>query len=525
MNITGENIIGAEKLSGNQETVTVMDPKSQQQLPEKFHVATSDEIELAVQKAQRAFTEFSRLSGSRRAEFLRAIAEEILRLDVALIERAMKESGLPEARFKGERGRTVGQLRMFADLLEEGSWVEATIDAALPDRTPMPRADIRRMLVSTGPVVVFTASNFPLAFSTAGGDTASALAAGCPVIVKAHESHLGTNELVSKAIQIAAEKTRMPDGVFSSLTGNGYDLGAKLVMHPLVKSVAFTGSNRGGLALHKLAQERDEPIPVFAEMGSINPMLLLPSAVETNHKLPQIILSSVTMGVGQFCTNPGLLVAIKSPGLEHLKDALQEEFAKAGSFTMLNEGIHKNYESLKRETLAHNSVRPEAVVEHDDNEWSGKPAVVSVDAGDFIGNRNLHREVFGPFTMIVECMDAQELTNVVRSLEGQLTGTIYGEENDFDEFSDAIRELEQKVGRIIFNQVPTGVEVCHAMQHGGPYPATTDSRFTSVGTGAIRRFVRPQTFQNWPQSRLQKELQDGNPLQIWRWVESNWTKE
>lgn len=524
MNITGENIIGAESLRGNQETVTVMDPKSQQQLPGEFHVASSDEIELAMQKAQRAFAEFSRLSGARRAEFLRAIAEEILRLDVALIERAMKESGLPEARFKGERGRTVGQLRMFADLLDEGSWVEATIDAAQPDRTPMPRADIRRMLVSTGPVVVFTASNFPLAFSTAGGDTASALASGCPVIVKAHESHLGTNELVSKAIQIAAEKTRMPDGVFSSLTGNGYELGTKLVQHPLVKSVAFTGSHRGGLALHKLAQERAEPIPVFAEMGSINPMLLLPSAVETNHKLPQIILTSVTMGVGQFCTNPGLLLAIKSSGLEHLKDALQEEFAKAGSFTMLNEGIHRNYESLKKETLAQSSVRPEAVVEHDDSEWSGKPAVVSVDAGDFIGNPNLHREVFGPFTMIVECVDGQELTNVLRSLEGQLTGTVYGEENDFDEFSSAISELEQKVGRIIFNQVPTGVEVCAAMQHGGPYPATTDSRFTSVGTGAIRRFVRPQTFQNWPQSRLPKALQDGNPLQIWRWVESNWTK-
>lgn len=525
MNIRGENIIGSQCLSGNQETVTVMDPKAQQPLPEKFHVASADEIELAVAKAQRAYREFSKLSGSRRAEFLRAIAEEILRLDVALIERAMKESGLPEARFKGERGRTVGQLRMFADLLDEGSWVEATIDAAQPDRTPMPRADIRKMLVSTGPVVVFTASNFPLAFSTAGGDTASALAAGCPVIVKAHESHLGTNELVSKAIQAAAEKTRMPDGVFSSLTGNGYELGKKLVQHPAVKSVAFTGSHRGGLALHKLAQEREEPIPVFAEMGSINPVLLLPSAVETNHKMPQIIVGSVTMGVGQFCTNPGLLLAIKSSGLEHLKDALQEEFAKAGSFTMLNEGIHKNYEALKNETLAHASVRPEAVVQHEDDQWTGKPAVVSVDAGDFIGNPNLHREVFGPFTMVVECADAQELTRALRSCDGQLTGTVYGTEEELTEYSEAVNVLEEKVGRIIFNQVPTGVEVCAAMQHGGPYPATTDSRFTSVGTGAIRRFVRPQTFQNWPQSVLPKALQDGNPLQIWRWIDSNWTKE
>ena len=516
MHISGENIIGFDIASNPDKVVQVMDPANRVFLPEKFSLAKDEDVDKALNLAKSAFAEYKSMSGARKAEFLRAIADEIMALGDTLIHRAMAESGLPEARFKGERGRTVGQLRLFADLVAEGSWVRATIDYGNPDRTPMPKPDVRTMMVPMGPVLVFTASNFPLAFSTAGGDTASALAAGNPVIVKAHEAHLGTNELVSKAIQTAAKKTNMPDGVYSSLTGQGFELGQTLVKHPVIKGVAFTGSHRGGLALHKIAQERKEPIPVFAEMGSINPMFVLPSALKSNHKLPSIIAGSVNMGMGQFCTNPGIIVTEKGAACEAFKDALQMEFSQLGAYTMLTEGIHKNFEALKNKALATQGVNTEFSAIPEDDTWKGRAAVASVDASTFIQNPELHAEVFGPFTMVVECEGLEEMEQVAESFEGQLTSTIWGEATDFGAYGGVIDNIGQRAGRLIFNQVPTGVEVCHSMHHGGPFPAATDSRFTSVGTRSIDRFVRPKCFQNWPDSSLPPELQNANPLGIRR---------
>jgi 2,5-dioxopentanoate dehydrogenase len=516
MPITGKNIVGLESLAGGDQTVTAINPSTQKALSDKFHVATASEIEQALAKSEMAFSSYQQTSGEERARFLRAIADEIVALGDELLERASAESGLPLARFQGERGRTVNQLRLFADVLEEGSWVEANLEIGDAQRTPMPKPDIRKMLVALGPVVVFTASNFPLAFSTAGGDTASALAAGCSVIVKAHESHLGTNELVSMAIQTAARKTNMPDGVFSSLNGLGYDLGKTLVKDARVKAVTFTGSLRGGMAIHKLAQEREAPIPVFAEMGSINPVILLPEAVQSNHKLPATLVGAITMGVGQFCTNPGLLIAIKSPALEAFKDALQMEFSKAGVFTMLNESIYRNFENGKANALGQPGVKAECVVDGRADDWTGRPAIASVSASDFIANTNLQNEVFGPFSLVVECTDISQVTEVIKSLHGQLSGTIFSENNEVANYSSLVSELVGRVGRVILNQVPTGVEVGHAMQHGGPFPASSDSRFTSVGVDAIKRFVRPVAYQNWPNSLLPKALQDGNPLTIFR---------
>lgn len=517
MEITGQNIIGAELSKEGSALVKAVNPKTQETLPEPFYVASQDQIDSAIRKATEAYKVYKNTSGQERARFLRAIADEIMNLGDTLLHRAMAESGLPEARFIGERGRTVGQLRLFADVAEKGEWVQACIDDAIPDRTP-PKPDIRKMKIAIGPVVVFTASNFPLAYSTAGGDTASALAAGNPVIVKAHESHLGTNELVAKAVQKAAVTCGLPDGVFSSLVGQGFDLGQQLVKHPAIKAVGFTGSQKGGIALHKLAQQREEPIPVFAEMGSINPVVLLPGAIDANEKLPNILAGSVTLGVGQFCTNPGLMISMKSPRLEALKDALQAEFSKAGSFTMLNEGIFKSYEAGKKQASEQDGVSVECSVEGDNGSWTAKPAFVSVAASRFIQNPQLHKEVFGPFTLLVECDDEADLLKVVGSIEGQLTGSIYGTDEELAANPELISSLRERVGRMIFNGVPTGVEVCASMNHGGPFPATTDNRFTAVGHHAIDRFSRPISYQDCPKQLLPEALRDGNPLNIHRTV-------
>lgn len=519
MEITGQNIIGKTLSEESVDMIQAINPKTQEVLPEEFKVASSVEINAAIEKAQSAYHIYSRTSGAERAKFLRAIADEIMNLGDTLIERASSESGLPNARFVGERGRTVGQLRLFADIAEKGEWVEASVDHAIPDRAPVPKPDIRKMQVALGPVVVFTASNFPLAYSTAGGDTASALAAGNPVIVKAHESHLGTNELVARAIQKAALECNMPDGVFSSLTGKGFELGQYLVKHPAVKAVGFTGSQKGGIALYRLAQEREEPIPVFAEMGSINPVVLLPGEIDNNEKLPAIIAHSVTLGVGQFCTNPGLLVALKSPGLEAFKDALQVEFSKAGTFTMLNQGIYKSYERGLDEAANSGDVAVECMVDNNTDDWVARPAFVSTEGKAFMHNPNLHKEVFGPFTMLVECDDERQLIDVIAAIEGQLTGSIFGSESELQSSTQLIQTLQERVGRLIFNGVPTGVEVCASMNHGGPFPATTDSRFTAVGHHAIQRFSRPISYQDCPSSILPEALKDENPLGIHRTVD------
>ncbi len=521
----GRNLIGHQYSALADDILNSFSPAMQTVLQGDFPIATKAEIDHAFALATQATRQYRRVSGAAKAKFLRQIAEEIMALGDVLIERARQESALPEGRLKGERGRTVNQLRLFADLVEEGSWVEAVVDQAIPDRKPFPRADIRRMSVSIGPVVVFTASNFPLAFSTAGGDTASALAAGNPVIVKAHESHLGTNALVAAAIQQAAQKTGMPEGVFSSLNGTGPELGQALVRHPQAKAIAFTGSYRAGKAIFDSANQRPEPIPVFAEMGSINPVLLLPQALqERGTAVAQQYAQSVTLGVGQFCTNPGLLIAQDGPELTTFTQVLTESISAIAPATMLNQGICDNYQKNRQQLLDLAEVTLEANVALAEK-GTGQATVASVTAATFLQQPSLQEEVFGPFTLLVKCKDQTEMTAVVEALQGQLTATVIADEGELQTRVDLLDALQERVGRVLLNGVPTGVEVCPAMHHGGPFPATSNARFTSVGTGAIQRFVRPLTFQNWSTDLLPPELQDANPLGIWRMVNGQWGKE
>ncbi|RMG76582.1 MAG: aldehyde dehydrogenase (NADP(+)) [Bacteroidetes bacterium] len=519
------SITGFSLAPERSETFCAVNPATRQSLPGNFSIATLDDLQLAAEKAWSAWQTYRYFSGARKAAFLRAIATEIEQIGPALIERAMAESGLPEGRLLGECGRTCGQLRLFADLLEEGSWVQATIETALPDRQPFPRPDIRNMLVSIGPVAVFGASNFPLAFSTAGGDTASALAAGCPVIVKAHPSHPGTHALIAEAILRAARQTEMPDGVFSALFDEGRTIGVPLVQHPRIKAVGFTGSFGGGMALLQAAAVREEPIPVFAEMGSTNPVFLLPEKIK-NHsaQLAQMLAGSVNLGAGQFCTNPGLLVLLEDEHTSKFVENLRQAFEKLTADTMLNEGIYQNFERAKNRCLQIEGVQAEYIHNGAEGEWRGWPAVASVNAAVFLAQKDLREEVFGPFTLVVKCADKRELEAVAEHLKGQLTATLLGTPDELPEWTGLARRLSEKVGRLLFDGVPTGVEVCHAMQHGGPFPATTDARFTSVGTGAIRRFVRPVAFQNCPPELLPDELKPDNPLGIWRKVNGEWQR-
>ena len=521
----GRNLIGFNYSALAEDIMEVLNPVLKQTLEGQFHIATIEETNKAMQLATEAFEDYKKTTGLQRCEFLNAIADEIMELGDLLIQRAMEESGLPEGRLIGERGRTVNQLRLFAKVAEEGSWVDATIDLAQPDRQPVPKPDIRKKLVPVGPVVVFTASNFPLAFSTAGGDTASALAAGNPVVVKAHESHLGTNALVAYAIKQAAIKTGMPDGVFSSLNGTGPDLGQRLARHPSAKAVAFTGSFKAGKALFDAAAQREEPIPVFAEMGSVNPVLLCEEALKNRGKeIAFQYAGSVTLGTGQFCTNPGLLIGKDSAELEEFVKALSANISEIAPSTMLNEGICLNYARNKNHVLEQAGVQLEGMSNLLNKDSEGRPTVASVSGTAFLENPALSEEVFGPFTLVVKCESDEILSAVVDSLKGQLTATIMAEESEMERYMPWIDRLQERVGRILFNGVPTGVEVCPAMQHGGPFPATTDARFTSVGTAAIKRFARPIAFQNWPAALLPDELKDGNPLGIWRTVDGVFTK-
>jgi len=524
--ITGKNIIGYEFSNLGNNTAHSYNATNGLSLSGEFIEASSSEIEAAMQKAQSAFLQFKNSSGKQRALFLRAIAEEIMNLGDDLIQRCMAETGLPEARFKGERARTIFQLQSFADLLDEGSWVEARIDTAMPARKPMPRVDLRKMLIPLGPVVVFTASNFPLAYSTAGVDTASALAAGCPVIVKNHPAHFGAGELVGQAIMKAAKRCGMPDGVFSLLNGVDFKVGETLVKHPLTKAVGFTGSFIGGKAIYDMAQSRETPIPVFAEMGSTNPVLLLPEAMKNGAEtIGKDYASSINLGVGQFCTNPGLLLGIEGVDLDRFTESLKEGIAQAKPFTMLHKGIKANYDKLRNETIADESVRleSESTLEADLQKSEARPTVVSVLAKHFLQNPTMHKEVFGPFSMLVKCANADELHQVVESVQGQLTSTLMAQGSDYTSFANTINILKEKVGRLVFNGVPTGVEVCPAMHHGGPFPATTDSRFSSVGADAIKRFARPISFQDCPVEILPEELKDENSLGIWRLLNNKWT--
>ena len=520
-----QNLVGYQYKT-NGRTFQAIDPSSGEKLPGEFQIASLEDVDAALDLAEKAADTYRYIDKKTKADFLRSIADQINALGDELIGRAMAESGLSQARLQGERGRTTAQLCMFADLVEEGSWVDAVIDKALPERKPAPRADIRKMLIPVGPAVVFGASNFPLAFSVAGGDTASALAAGCPVIVKAHPAHPGTSALAASAIKKAAEKHNMPEGIFSILYDDGYVIGEALVKHPKTKIVTFTGSYKGGMALVKLAQQREEPIPVFAEMGSVNPVIILPDALECRYQeIAEQYAASTTLGAGQFCTNPGLLIAIKSDALKKFKNALDEAIAKISSATMLTPGICKNYTSLSEDMLKEQGVSLITRGHLDDGKPNqAQPVVATVSASSFLVNPKLKEEVFGPYSLLIEADYEVQVQQVLNALRGQLTASIVAEETDLPKHQALIRNLTKIAGRVIMNNVPTGVEVVQSMQHGGPFPATSDSRFTSVGTGAIKRFVRPVSWQNWAQNLLPEELKDGNPLGIWRLVDNNWSK-
>ena len=522
--ISGANYIGADLSKKGDKQFNTFNPKLNIPTDWTFQEANEEEIHAAAELAKEAFLVYREFSDKQRAKFLRAIALEIENLGDELIQVYVQESGLPEGRAVGERGRTMGQLNAFATLLEEGSWVEASIDPAQPDRKPMPKVDLRKMLCPLGPVVVFGASNFPLAFSTAGGDTASALASGCPVIVKSHPMHAGTGELVASAIIKAAAKTGMPNGVFSNLNSSGIEVGQQLVMHPAVKGVGFTGSIKGGTALYRLANERSEPIPVFAEMGSVNPIVILPSALtEKGDDWAKQYAGSIMLGAGQFCTNPGLILGIKSTSLDGFISTLGTEIGKIDPICMLHPAIHSNYEKGKKEVSEQATVDMVADYDMEVGPNMAQQRVLTVNGTNFLKNTKLHQEVFGPFSIIVRCSDAKEMEAILAKLEGQLTGTILGNENEIKKYKTVVDSLQDRVGRIIFNGVPTGVEVCPSMQHGGPFPAATDSRFTSVGTGAIQRWVRPVSFQNWPNESLPEALRNENPLGITRIVDGLYT--
>lgn len=479
----------------------------------------------ALKRASEAFKTYKNLPGKQKASFLRLIGEEMQSLGDELIHTVIAESNLPEGRVRSELGRTVGQLNKFADLVEEGSWREATIDLGDATRQPLPKPDLRKLLFPLGPVVVFGAGNFPLAFSTAGGDTASALAGGNTVVVKDHPAHPETDKLVAGAIQKAIQKSGLHPGVFSHIQDAGYEAGKLLVQHPAAKAVTFTGSAQGGLALAKLAAGREEPIPVFAEMGSINPVVILPEALEKNAvSIATKLVASVNLGAGQFCTNPGLIITAKTEGFDTFISELASQVKAAQGSRMFSNSVLRNYKLNSEKVFSNSEV---SLIAKGDETVSEVvlPAIATVSGADFLQNPMLHEEVFGPFSLLVVCENSEQVAEVVQSLKGQLTATLFATEDELAEQKELTDNLLEKCGRLLFNGVPTGVEVCAAMQHGGPFPATTDSRFTSVGVGAIKRFVRPVSFQDFPEKLLPLEIQNSNPLNIWRTVDNRFTKD
>lgn len=517
---TGKNYIGDVLSAKGKTTYKTINPELNSENETVFYEATDEEISQAVALAEEAFKTYGTIADAKKADFLDAIAEEIEALGEDLLTTYIQESGLPAGRANGERGRTTGQLRAFATMLREGSWVEAIINKTEG------KPDIRRLQIPIGPVVVFGASNFPLAFSTAGGDTASALAAGCPVVVKSHPLHAGTGELVASAVIKAAKRTGMPNGVFSNVNSSGIAVGTALVEHPSVKAVGFTGSIKGGTALCKIAANRAIPIPVYAEMGSINPVLILPSALKTeSEKWAKNYAASIVAGTGQFCTNPGLILGIKSAELDNFIAILALETDKLDPTCMLHPTIKKQYENLKSEVLDQEGYTQETSLEKVVKPNYALQNIIAVDGATFLKNKTFHKEVFGPFSVVVKCDDVQQLNTIILELEGQLTGTVLNADlQEWDNFKETVENLKNKVGRLIFNNVPTGVEVCSGMTHGGPFPASSDSKFTSVGLTAVKRWVRPVTFQDWPDQLLPDALQDKNPLNITRTVNDILTK-
>ena len=522
--ITGDALIGGVAVKGAGGSFQAFNPALRSALAPAFHMVSAEQIDQACRLADAAFDPFRATSNEERARFLETIAAQIIEIGDELIERAMMETGLPRARLEGERGRTTGQLKLFADLLREGSWEDPRIDSALPERQPLPRPDLRYRLIGVGPVAVFAASNFPLAFSVAGGDTASALAAGCPVVLKAHSAHPGTSELVARAVVKAVKLCNLPAGVFALLTGTGNGIGQTLVAHPAIKAVGFTGSRSGGTALMAVAAARPIPIPVYAEMSSINPFILLPHALAARgEQIAAGFAASLTMGVGQFCTNPGLVLALDCPELDKFAVKAGEALAKIDAATMLTAGIASAYQSGVHKLGAHDAVQ--AVAKADQVEGKGAPALFKTSAKAFASEHALQDEIFGPAALIVACDSIDELRSVAERLEGQLTATLQMDLEDTELARALVPVLERKVGRILANGFPTGVEVSTAMVHGGPFPATSDGRSSSVGTAAIERFLRPVCYQNLAQTLLPPVLQDSAAGTVWRRRDGALTRE
>ena len=527
LNLRGYSIIDGQSIEGNGATFRGVDPAKGVQLEPVYHCASIADLNRAADLAEEAFVAFRKLSGRERGRFLRSIADGIEASVPELVERANRETALPEARLKGESARTINQLRLFAQVVEEGSWVNARIDPAQPDRKPLPRSDIRSMMRGLGPVAVFGASNFPLAFSVAGGDTAAAFAAGNPVIVKAHHAHPGTSEMVGQVIARSVRECGLPAGVFALLFGAGSEIGAALVDHPNVKAVGFTGSLTAGNALMQRVAARPEPIPCFMEMSSVNPLFVLPEALHTRGaQIAAGLFGSFTLGVGQFCTKPGLVCLPRNADADALVAEVKALVEKAAPSAMLIEGISKSYRSGVAGRQAHGHVKTVAQASSDGagNNYAA-PVLMQIDATDLLANPELSTEVFGPSALVIRYDSREQLMELAGAIEGQLTATLHGTDADLSTFADLIAILERKAGRLIVNGFPTGVEVCHAMVHGGPYPATSDSRATSVGTYSIYRFVRPVCYQDFPQASLPDELKDANPLGIMRLVDGQLTRE
>jgi NADP-dependent aldehyde dehydrogenase len=513
----GTSLIGSRRAQGGERTFHAVNPATGEKLSPAYHVARREDIDAACALAYDAFATFSRVPGRKRAEFLRKIAERIEAIGPALVETAMLETEIPVGRLHGETGRTCGQLRLFAQVLEEGSWVEARIDTADPNRKPQRRQFFSGNHAQACPGAVFSASNFPLAFSVAGGDTASALAAGNPVIVKAHAAHPGTSELIGAAVQESVREHGLPEGTFSMLYDAGIDIGTELVRHPSIKAVGFTGSRAGGQALLKAASQRAEPIPFYAEMSSVNPVFILPGALR--ERLDQIasgLAASFTLGSGQFCTKPGIVFLKQGGDAQRFTEKLAEHIVASEAFTLLTAGI---YASFKQGAAARNANKLADGKLAAAEGYRVSAVAFETEAHKLAEDPTLAEELFGPSTLVAKYSNDSELLDVARNLEGHLTATVHGTAQDLLENAELLRILETKVGRVIINGFPTGVEVSHAMVHGGPYPATSDMRTTSVGSQAIFRFARPVCYQGFSEELLPEELRNPNPLGIWRMVD------
>lgn len=521
--VTGAPVVGGRGSGGGGRSFRAADPRSGAELEPPFRDASAADVDRVCVAAAAAAAAWGAASAATRAALLRGIGRHLQALGPALLARAGAETGLPEARLVAERGRTIAQLEMFAALLEDGSWVDARIDRAQPDRQPQPRPDLRSMLRPLGPVAVFGASNFPLAFSVAGGDTASALAAGCPVVAKGHPAHPGTSELAARAILAAAAELGLPEGVFAMVQGRGDAVGAALVRHPTIAAVGFTGSRQGGRALWDLAAARPDPIPVCAELGSANPVFVLPGALaERGGQIAAALAASATLAAGQFCTSPGIAVLPDGEAADAFVGELGAALERQGAGLAVHAGIASAFAAAVAEVCGLQGVRRVAGGTTAAATGSGAamvPVLLETTAAALLTEARLGEEIYGPCVLAVRCRDAGEVLAVAARLRGHLTATVHASAAEQAQQQGLLAVLLRNVGRVVWNGVPTGVEVCAAMHHGGPWPAATDARFTSVGSGAIRRWCRPACWQDVPAALLPPELQDANPLGLWRTIE------